>query len=375
MKILITGTHFTPAEATIKELLNYQGTKLVYIGRKFTREGDKATSPESQILPNLGVKFQPIIAGRLQRLFTIYTIPSLLKIPIGFMQAFYFLLREQPDVVLSFGGYTSVPVVFWSWLLSIPIISHEQTLVSGLSSKLTGFFADKIALSFEPSKKNGRTVVTGNPLREEILNPKSSTADDELEKIINLSKNMKKPLILVIGGNQGSHILNEKIGEVLDKLLEDYFVIHQTGDSKFQDFEGLDEKKSSLKNSGRYLVRKWINSSDLGYILKNTDLAISRAGINTLLEFAYFSVPALVIPIPYLYQNEQGVNAKFFKELGLVNQLPQNRLSAENLLNEIKDMLRKLDEYKKSAENAKEVVIPDAAKRLVLETMILGNFK
>src|SRR3990167_5082544 len=156
MKILVTGAHFTTAVAVIEELKNLPAGRqeqkdidIVYVGRKTTREGDSSHSVESQVLPQLGVKFISIITGRLQRAFTIYTFSSLLKIPIGFLQSFFILLKEKPDVILSFGGYVAVPLVIAGWLLSIPIIIHEQTLVSGLANTISSFFADKVAVSFE----------------------------------------------------------------------------------------------------------------------------------------------------------------------------------------------------------------------------------
>jgi len=111
MKILITGTHFTSALAVLEELKKYEDIKLIYAGRNTTREGDSSKSVESEVLPKYGIKFIPVIAGRLQKAFTIYTIPSLLKLPIGFIQAFVIFLKEKPDVILSFGGYVSVPIV------------------------------------------------------------------------------------------------------------------------------------------------------------------------------------------------------------------------------------------------------------------------
>src|SRR5437868_379316 len=119
MKILVTGAHFTPAVATIEQLKKYPDISIVYVGRKTTQEGDSSPSAESKILPTLGIKYIPITTGRLQRSFTIYTIPSLLKIPIGFIQAFYLILKEKPTVILSFGGYVALPLVFVGWLFSI----------------------------------------------------------------------------------------------------------------------------------------------------------------------------------------------------------------------------------------------------------------
>src|SRR3990167_11273168 len=100
MNILITGAHFTPAVAVIEQLKKYPDISITYVGRKYTQEGDDSSSVESQVIPTLGVKFISLITGRLQRSFTRYTILSILKIPIGFVQAFYIILKEKPDVVL-----------------------------------------------------------------------------------------------------------------------------------------------------------------------------------------------------------------------------------------------------------------------------------
>lgn len=369
MKILITGAHFTPAVAVIQEFKKMPGIEIVYVGRKTSLEGDKSQSIESKVLPMLGVRFIPIITGRLQRSFTLYTIPSLLKIPVGFIQALYTVFSEKPDVILSFGGYVAVPMVVMGWLVSIPIIIHEQTVVTGLAHKISAFFADKIALSFKTKDFNGhKFVLTGNPLRHEILEGANLFhLRGGIRKIFEVARKEKLPVVLVTGGNQGSHVINQAAEECLDKLIKIACVIHVTGENKFCDFERLE-----VKQSDRYLVKKWIGS-EWGAILSKVDLVICRAGINTLTELAYLGKPAIVIPIPYLYQDEQNKNAKFFERLGLVNILPQSKLSGETLLEKVSLLLDDLNRLKDKAKNAKGVVIPDAAKRLALETILLAK--
>ncbi len=358
MKIILTGSHFTPALAVAEQLKKNKNIEIVYVGRGNTMEGDRTSSVESRIFPSLGIKFIPLVTGRLQRSFTPYTISSLLKIPIGFIQSLYILLSEKPDVILSFGGYIGVPIVIVGWLFSIPIIIHEQTLVTGLSNKISSFFADKIAVSFENhqfSKK--QTILTGNPIRDSIL--KLSKADT--------SKKRKVLTILIMGGNQGSHFINKTVEECLEKITKIADVIHISGDNKFEDFERLQR----LQND-HYAVKKWL-SEDYGEILSKSDLVISRAGINTLTELAYLGKPALVIPIPYLYQDEQNKNAKYFEKLGLVKILSQSQLSGKTLMEYIKLMLKNLEELKTKAKGANRVIIPDAAKRLTLETILLAK--
>lgn len=358
MKILVTGAHFTPAVATIEELKKFKDIEIVYVGRKTTQEGDNTLSVESKVLPSLGVKFIPIITGRLQRSFTFYTVPSLLKVPIGILQSLYIILSEKPDVVLSFGGYVAVPCVLVAWLFSIPIIIHEQTLVSGLANKISSLFADKIAVSFDKNEFKGEKVIlTGNPIRQEVMEKRQS---------VKLVQN-KKPLVLIVGGNQGSHILNLVVEQSLDKLTKIASIIHQTGDSKFKDFERLKSKENEF-----YRVEKFINE-DWGEIIGKCDLVITRAGINTLTEISYLQKPALVIPIKG--HHEQNTNARYFEKLGLVKILPQSQLSSASLFNGVKDILADLNNLKEKIKGVKKVIIADAAKRLALATVLLGKIE
>jgi UDP-N-acetylglucosamine--N-acetylmuramyl-(pentapeptide) pyrophosphoryl-undecaprenol N-acetylglucosamine transferase len=114
---------------------------------------------------------------------------------------------------------------------------------------------------------------------------------------------------------------------------------------------------------------KWVDGEDLSEVFKKADLVISRAGANTLSELAYFSIPTIVIPIPYLYKNEQNRNAKFFSEAGLCEVIPQDSLSSEKLLSKIKEFLKNIKKYKESAKNSKSLVILDADKRLSQEVL------
>ncbi len=355
MKILVTGAHFTPAVATIEQLNKMDKVEVVYVGRKTTQEGDRTQSIESNVLPEMGVKFIPIITGRLQRSLTIFTFFSLLKIPIGFLQALFIVLRERPEVILSFGGYVAVPVVIAAWLFSIPIIIHEQTLVSGLANRISAIFADKIAVSFkETDFKGEKVVLTGLPIRRSIIKTINSTS----------GKNSGLPTILVVGGNQGSHIINLALEGCLRELTKKTMIYHQTGDSKYRDYERL----SKLENDN-YKVFRFINSN-WGKVLGKCDLVISRAGINTLTELSLLGKPALVIPIPNAEQNR---NARYFEELGLARVLPQTKLSSEALLENVMIMLKSLDRLKERAKETKKAIIPYAAKKLALETLLLGK--
>lgn len=368
MKVLITGSHFTPAQAVIEKLLEIPEIKIVYLGRRYARDDDNIPSVESKILPELKVKFIPITAGKLNRFLSFRTIISLLKTPVGFLQSFYHILKVQPDLIVSFGGFIGLPVVVSGWCLSIPSLVHEQGLKMGLSNLISSFFANKIAVSFEDFKipkflNPEKFIVTGNPVRKEFLKPRVSVNKDIGDFVKNKSA---KPLILVTAGNQGSHKINLLVEDTLTQLTEFAQVIHQTGDSKYDDFSNLKKHES-----GDYLIRKWIDGPDLSFLLDNADLVISRAGINTLIELALKSAPALMIPISI--GTEQKNNAKYFANIGLGEMIEEKKLSPKIFLEKIKDMLGRRKALKKLAESLKKKIILDGEQRLVQEISIIEN--
>src|SRR3990167_7554123 len=104
-KVAICGGHLTPTLALIEELRKKKAIEIIFFGRKYATEGSKSLSAEYQTIKNLSIDFYPILAGRLQRKFTKYTIPALLKIPIGFLQSVVYLIKIRPSLVVSFGGY------------------------------------------------------------------------------------------------------------------------------------------------------------------------------------------------------------------------------------------------------------------------------
>lgn len=125
MKLIITGGHLSPMLNVIEELPKEYS--VLVIGRKRAIEGDETVSLEYEAIRKKGIPFKSIIAGRLQRKWTKKTLFSVLKFPIGFFQSFFILFSEKPDVVLSFGGYVSLPVVISAFIQRVPIVIHEQT--------------------------------------------------------------------------------------------------------------------------------------------------------------------------------------------------------------------------------------------------------
>jgi UDP-N-acetylglucosamine--N-acetylmuramyl-(pentapeptide) pyrophosphoryl-undecaprenol N-acetylglucosamine transferase len=361
MKLLVVaggGGHFAPALAVIEALPRDWG--LLVIGRKYTFEGDKSFSLEYQTAKNKNIPFVSITTGRLQRTFTRHTIKSLFKIPGGFFQALQIIKKFKPDVLISFGGYVSVPVIFAAHFLRIPIIVHEQTLSIGLSNKIAIPFAKKICLSWRQSQKYfplSKVVVTGNPLRKTFL----KKADEDLPIHTSL------PIIYITGGSSGSHAFNVLVEGCLERLLRKYIIIHQTGDAKeFNDFDRLQKLKETQAEElqERYILTKFVESAKVIDFLKQADLIVSRSGINTLTEILYLGKPCFLIPLPYGQHNEQQKNAMFVKETGLAEVIEQFLLTPDSFYTMIVSMINNLNQYKKHANEARKLIDIHASEKI-----------
>lgn len=360
MKLVITGGHLNPALAVIDELP--KDTEILMIGRKYGIEGDKALSLEYLASESLKIPFKSITTGRLQRKFTKHTIFSPFKLPYGFFQSLSTLKKFKPDAILCFGGYISLPVAFAGRMLKIPVVIHEQTLEVGVANKLISRFAKKVCISWESSAKffpKSKVILTGNPIR------KFST--EERLSFSGQISNENLPLIYITGGSLGSHAINMLIEGCIEKLLQKYRVIHQTGDAKeFLDFDRLSNLKEKLNPDlqKRYFLIKFIEPFEVGGVLKQADLVVSRSGMNTITELIYFGKPSILIPLPYSQNHEQIKNAEFLKDLGLGIYLNQYELTPDKFYEWIIDFSQNLNQYSKNKE-VKKIILSDAAKKIV----------
>lgn len=369
MKLLIVaggGGHFAPALAVIGSLP--KDVAVMVVGRKYTFEGDTTESLEYQTAKKLDIPFFPLTTGRLQRRFTRHSLVSLAKVPVGYFQALNVLKNFKPDVVLSFGGYVSVPVAFAAKTLGIPIVVHEQILSAGLANKIVAKFAEKVCVSWRESAKffpREKIVITGNPIRRVILN---EVKNHKFEKILRHSPQDDKKIIYITGGSGGAHGINVLIEDCLEKLLEKYYVVHQTGDAKqFGDFDRLEKKREGLsaRLKNRYTLTKFVESGQVLDLLEKADLVVSRAGINTITELLSLGKPCLLIPLPHGQHNEQQSNAMFVRQLGIAEVAEQKNLTGDSLYALITKMFENLDTYQESGQKAKEEVIPDATEKVI----------
>ncbi len=347
-KILISGGHLAPALSVIDNLRDNKNFDIFFIGRKHTFDNDNAISLEYQTIIKYKIPFYSISTGRLQRKFSLETIKSLIKFPLGFLHSFLIIRNIKPDLILSFGGYIALPVCLAGFLFRIPIVTHEQTSILGLTNRIIGLFADKVCISFHITKyvpkNNPKFIITGNPMRESIINPHTKKSINTWDE--------KLPLILILGGSSGSHVINQTMSKLIIQLVKRYRIMHQCGNAyDDMDFNYLWSIKNSLpvRSKRNYLIQKHINTQELGNLYNQSSLIIGRSGANTVLEIAYYKKPAILIPLSLSAEGEQNENAAFLRDLGSAIIILQNDLTPELMLTKIDEIFENLDTFNKNA--------------------------
>ena len=367
MKVVICGGHFSPAHALIEELEKSSDIKIIFFGRKFATEGSGSFSAEYKIIVEKTIKSHWLVTGRLQRVFSVYTLQALTKIPIGFLQSFFYLLVERPNLIVSFGGSLSLPVVFCGWLLGIDSIGHEQAIVPGLATRINSFFAKAVFVSWPQTKiyfSNKKVELIGNLTRKAIFHKKAKD-----EKILRFLAN-KKETIYITGGNQGSHVLNRFVFEWIKKI-KDYQIIHQVGTANFRG----DLKKAESIGEKNYLAFELIKPEDIGAVLNGAYLVISRSGANTCWELANLNKPSILIPLPVSSGSEQDKNAILLKKAGLAEVINQHDLNVENVEKAIAKISQNYQKYKRNGELFAKDLPSGASRKLAKYILVLKNTK
>jgi len=361
MKALVTGGHLTPALAVIEEIKNTKkDVDIVFVGRKYALESEKIISLEYKEIEKLKIPFIAISAGRLTRVLTLKTIRNVLRIPLGFINAFFIIQEQKPDKVISFGSYLALPIVFWAYIFKIPIYTHEQTIQPGIANRIIGYFSNKIFIAFPEAKgffNTKKTYISGNPVRSSIF------------KIKKVPFNIKKdrPVIYITGGSLGSHSINDHFKNIIKKLLEKYIVIHQVGDTKeYEDFEKLLKLKEALpkKLSNNYFLRKHFFEDEIGYIYANADLVVGRSGANTFFELLSLQKPVIFIPLPWSGGREQQKHAEIFVRKGIGEIFHQVEPS-DKLLRLIDSMFENMSFYKNNFKKLDNLYKQNASKFMV----------
>lgn len=376
-KIIITGGgsggHISAAKAIIdeiKERFRITSDNLLYIGSDLGMVGEKpGSSLDMKVMKKERVNQRYIRGGKLQRRFSLRGIYLLLRTILGFVDSYNILSKYKPDIIISTGGFVTVPVcLIGKFFFKAKIYLHEQTAAVGLSNKIVGKYAEKILIAYPLSEDyfpKERTILTGNPVRKEVfLDSGKTPLTTKLKKMIEQQEEF--PIIYISGGSLGSHLINKTIKQSMINLLQDFQIILQTGDSQItNDYNLLNLEKDKLEPElrERIFITKYVQDNEIGCVFNNIDMFIGRAGANTVYELGLMSIPSILIPIPWVTHNEQMRNAEVLKDVGLARIIREGELTPEKLVmttNLFAQEKRHVDEEKR-----KRIFIPNAAEKIV----------
>jgi UDP-N-acetylglucosamine--N-acetylmuramyl-(pentapeptide) pyrophosphoryl-undecaprenol N-acetylglucosamine transferase len=331
-----TGGHIFPIVAIVEEMRKKdQKLNLAYIGPSdFTSRA---------FLPKAKIKAFYISSGKLRRYFSIGAffsnlIDLFIKIPFGIIQAFTVMFFTAPDVIISKGGYGSIPVIFAGRMLGIPIFMHESDVVPGLANRIGSKFAEKIFVSFPinemeyfPPKK---MIESGNPTRKILAQGNK----EEAFKKFDLSG--EKPVVLILGGSQGSERINDVILDVLVDILQEFEIIHQTGMSGFKRVKNESIAMIDEPLRRYYHPYFFLDEQELALAYAACDCVVGRSGAGTIFEIALIKKPSILIPLPESAQNHQLRNAYSYAKNGACLVLEEGNFTHHFFLEKLREMLR-----------------------------------
>ncbi len=291
---------------------------------------------------------------------------SLVQIAIGTFQALHLLVSERPRALLLTGGWVGLPVALAGWLLRIPALIYLPDIEPGLAIKVLRRLARRAAITAPDSAAffpAGQTVVTGYPLRQEVLSARRA------DGLAHFNLDPARKTLLVFGGSRGARSINQALLTIAPTLLErpDVQIVHVTGTL---DWEQIEPQCRALAASGRYHAYPYLHH-EMGLAFAAADMVISRAGASILGEFPYFGLPAVLIPYPHAWRY-QKVNADFLAERGAALVLNDSALLNE-LLGTIKALLDDPARLETMRERARALAVPDGAQRAAAALMQLAQ--
>lgn len=333
---------------------------------------------EARLVPGAGFEFVPFKAMGIQRRLTPYNIYRNVK------SAFLLVTAESrakrvirafaPDLVVGTGGYVSGPILLVAAKMGIPTATHEQNAFPGVTTKLLAKRVDKVLLAvakaeeYLPQEAKGKCVVTGNPVRPEILTARR----EEARRLCKVPEG--KVCLLSFGGSLGAQRVNEAVADVMawHKGTGNIHHIHATGQYGTELLPRLlREKGVSWEGCPGLDIREYID--DMPNCLVAADLVICRAGASTLSELEAAGRASILIPSPNVAENHQYHNAMVLQNAGAAVVLEEKDLTGEALVKLVRELTADPARLAQLGEKAKGIAALNAVETIA--DQVLGLVK
>lgn len=333
-----TGGHVFPALAVAKALQK-KSVKVEWLG---TERGI-----ESRVVRENGIHLHCLSVQGLRGKGTLARVQGLLKAVTSCWAALRLMRRLNPVCVIGLGGYVAGPGGLAAWLLRKPLIIHEQNAVAGTTNRVLAHFAKNVLTGYPIALGGNRASYIGNPVRESIAAlPPPETRFSQRSGPLQL---------LVLGGSQGAMAINSAVVEAVRKLATDELKVwHQTGPAHI---EAIRESYSASKSD----VKAEAFIEDMAEAYAWADIVLCRAGALTVAELTAAGVGAWLVPLPTAIDDHQRENARWLEKNGAGEIIEQSGLSAELILQKVRQALGRRENVKAMAVAARGLARPDAA--------------
>jgi len=361
---------------------------LLAVGQKLCGQGDDIQlywlgtykGPERKLISKYNIEYQPIASAKMRRYVSLYWLIDPFRFMKGIVQAWYYLRKWQVDIVLTAGGYVSVPVAMIAKLMKIPVLVHQQDVLPGIANKMMSGFASKITVALEENKKafgGAETEVVGNPVRQEIakIKEQSEELNNKLFEKYDLRRDL--PILFVLGGGTGSDQINELIWGSLDELTKICQIIHITGKNKkislpkkvnTDTMDSLVPETRSFaalfgRDNSNYHPFEFLDNTAEVYTV--SDIVIARAGFSTLTELSHLGKPAIIIPISH---SHQVANAKYFKDNEAIEMVEYSEKilgdEVKDFVGRVKSLIKNKDRQIELGKNIHKALMTDTGSKL-----------
>ena len=347
-----TGGHINPAIAIAKYIKEKEPeSEILYVGTK--------RGLETKLVPAQNINIEYIDVYGFRRKLSPMNIFVLAKAVKAVSDSKKLLKKFKPDVVIGTGGYVCGPLLYAAAKMNIPTLIHEQNVIPGMTVKMLADKVNVVATSFDTTKsylkKHNKIVLTGNPVRSDLLN----VANYEARFKLNINDS---PTVLFMGGSLGAKSINDALVDIVSReMAEDYNIIASTGERNYEAvMSAINEKIDKLPPNVK--IEPYIYNTDV--VFAASDVIICRTGAVTVSELAASGKPSIVIPSPNVAHNHQEYNARYLSDRGAAILIHDDELTGTKLNAEILTLINDKERLAQMGRNAKTAAIYDATDKI-----------
>ena len=331
-----TGGHVIPALAIANQLKKSYGAEVLFIGT--------ARGIENRLVPAAGFPLQLVRVGALKNVSLMTRLKTAFDLPRAIWDAGRMINQFAPDVVIGVGGYASGPAMLAAVVKHVPTLAFEPNVVPGFANRMVARFVSAAAVHFEETAKYFRHAeVTGVPVRQAFFEipPKRGGT----------------PTLLIFGGSQGAHAINEamiRCLRVLQKEAPGIHILHQTGERDYNDALAAYQSLGASAEVSKFI-------EDMPAAFARADLVVCRSGASTVAEIAAAGKPAVFVPFPRAADDHQRINAEALAREGAAVVVEESRLQGVWLAETIAALLQDPHRLQKMSQAARSLAHPNAA--------------